>query len=111
MGLFPPQNRDWALPSEALLTPRAAERLSREAAVQAFDHAARALCIDGCMEALDGKQVQRWSEAEVPAYEEGHRPPCPANEPQLLVVGMDGGRAFAFDVWRTLGIARSVRCR
>ncbi len=44
------------------------------------------------MEALDGKQVQRWIEAEVPAYEEGHRPPCPANEPQLLVVGMDGGR-------------------
>jgi hypothetical protein len=91
------------LPAEAPLTPRAAERLSREAAVQAFDNAARALCIDWCMEALDGKQVQRWGEAlgrtmvrrrdaEVLAYEGGRRPECPANEPQLLVVGMDGGR-------------------
>jgi hypothetical protein len=92
------------LPAEAPLTPRAAERLSREAAVQAFDNAARALSIDWCMESsLDGKQVQRWSEAlgrtmvrrrdaEVLAYEEGRRPDCPVNEAQLLVVGMDGGR-------------------
>jgi hypothetical protein len=92
------------LPSEAPLTPRAAERLGREAAVQTFDNAARALGIDWCVESpLDGKQVQRWSEAlgrtmvrrrdaEVQAYEEGRRPECPANEPQLLVVGMDGGR-------------------
>jgi hypothetical protein len=91
------------LPSEAPLTPRAAERLAREAAVQPFDNAARALSIDWAMERLDGKQVQRWGEAmgrvlvarrdaEVLAYREGRRPPCPPNEPQLLVVGTDGGR-------------------
>ena len=55
------------------------------------------------MESLDGKQVQRWGEAlgmsevrkrnaEVLAYAEGRRPECPANEPELLVIGMDGGR-------------------
>jgi hypothetical protein len=91
------------LPSEAPLTPRAAERLAREAAVQGFENAARALGIDWCMEGLDKKQVERWSEAlggsivrqrdaEVVAYREGRRPCCPANEPQLLVIGMDGGR-------------------
>jgi len=91
------------LPAQAPLTPRAAERLAREAAVQSFDNAARALCIDWCLEGLDGKQVQRWGEAlgrvlvaerdaEVLAYREGRRPRCPANEPPLLVVGMDGGR-------------------
>jgi hypothetical protein len=71
--------------------------------VQPFQNAARALCVDWCMEGLDGKQVQRWGEAlgaalvggrdaEVLAYEEGRRPECPPNEPRLLVVGMDGGR-------------------
>jgi hypothetical protein len=91
------------LPAQAPLTPRAAERLARESAVQPFDNAARALCIDWCMESLDGKQVQRWGEAlgaslvverdaQVLAYQEGRRPPSPANEPQLLVIGMDGGR-------------------
>jgi hypothetical protein len=85
------------------LTPRAAERLSREAAVQPFENAARSLRIDWSMESLEGKQVQRWSEAlgttlvrqrdsEVLAYNEGRRPGCPPNEAQLLVVGMDGGR-------------------
>ncbi len=58
------------------------------------------------MEALDGKQVQRWSEAEVPAYEEGHRPPCPANEPQLLVVRMDGGRCH--DIAKSLFQSRTA---
>lgn len=91
------------MPSQAPLTPRAAERLARESAVQSFDNAARALCIDWCMESLDGKQVQRWGEAlgrvlvserdaEELAYREGRRPSCPANWPQLLMVGMDGGR-------------------
>lgn len=91
------------MPGEAPLTPRAAERLAREAAVQPFDGAARSLRIDWHMESLDGKQVQRWGEAlggllvrqrdrEVLAYREGHRPPCPANEPQLMVIGLDGGR-------------------
>jgi len=71
--------------------------------VQAFDNAARALVIDWGMEGLDGKQVQRWSESlgrtmvrkrdtEVLDYDQGRRPECCANEPQLLVVGMDGGR-------------------
>jgi hypothetical protein len=71
--------------------------------VQSFDNAARALCTDWGMEGLDGKQVQRWAEAlgealvierdaEVLAYREGRRPACPANEPQLLVLGVDGGR-------------------
>src|SRR5258708_5432911 len=102
-ALFPPQRRDWGLPSEAPLTSRAAERLAREAAVQSFDNGARALRIDWGMESLDRKQVERWSEAlgrsnvrrrdaEVLAYEEGRRPECPANEPELLVIGMDGGR-------------------
>ncbi|MCA1672878.1 MAG: hypothetical protein LC799_11985, partial [Actinobacteria bacterium] len=77
--------------------------MARESAVQSFDNAARALCIDWGLEALDGKQVQRWGEAlggsmvrardaEVLAYERGQRPPCPANGPQLLMIGMDGGR-------------------
>ncbi len=52
---------------------------------------------------LDGKQIQRWSEAigravvserraEVRAFEEGHRPASPLNAPSLLVIGVDGGR-------------------
>src|SRR6185437_11827413 len=55
------------------------------------------------LELLDGKQVQRWSEAvgasivkkrdaQVRATDQGQRPACPANAPLLLVVGMDGGR-------------------
>jgi hypothetical protein len=54
-------------------------------------------------ETLDGKQVQRWSEtlgsamvrqrdAQVVCYREGQRPESPANAPQLLVIGLDGGR-------------------
>jgi hypothetical protein len=77
--------------------------VARESAVQSFDNAARALCIDWGLEALDGKQVQRWGEAlgrsmvrgrdtEVLAYGQGRRPACPANGPQLLVIGVDGGR-------------------
>jgi hypothetical protein len=95
--------RDWALPAEASLTPRAAERVAREAASQSFDNAARALRLDWDIQSLDGKQVQRWSEAlgrsmvrgrdrEVQRYREGSRPQAPANEPQLLVIGLDGGR-------------------
>jgi hypothetical protein len=76
--------------------------VAREAATQSFDEAALALQEDWDM-ALDGKQIQRWSEAmgevvrrardaEVAAYEQGHRPAGPLNPPVLLVVGMDGGR-------------------
>jgi hypothetical protein len=101
-NLFPPQARDWGLPAEVLLTSRAARRVAREGAVQSFDQAAKALNEDWGTK-LDGKQVQRWSEAmggvvmsardaEVVAYEEGVRPAGPLNPPTLLVIGMDGGR-------------------
>jgi hypothetical protein len=67
-----------------------------------FDKAAAGLTVDWG-ERLDGKQIQRWSEKlgervvaerglEVKAYAEGRRPASPANDPVLLVVGMDGGR-------------------
>ena len=92
----------WALAVEVPLTSRAARRLGRETAVQTFDPAAAALNEDWGTR-LDGKQVRRWSEAlgrrlvveraaEVRAYEQGRRPGGPANEPALLVIGMDGGR-------------------
>jgi hypothetical protein len=102
-GLFPPQQRVLALPAEVPLTPRAAERLGREAAIQPFDQAAKALAIDWGM-SMHGRQLQRWSQAlgrslvvhrdqEVLACQErGVRPPPPPNEPQLLVIGLDGGR-------------------
>src|SRR5436305_1604021 len=61
-ALFPPQNRDWALPAEANLSPHAAERVCRESAQKAFDEAAKSLNIDW-NQTLDGKQLQRWSEA------------------------------------------------
>jgi hypothetical protein len=100
--LFPPQNRDWALPSEANLTPHAAERVCREAAQKSFDEAAKSLGMDWAV-GLDGKQIQRWAEAfgermagerdaEVRGYQQGRRPESPANAPPLLVVGVDGGR-------------------
>ena len=90
------------LPTEVALTPRGACRVARESAVQPFDGAAAALEADWGIH-LDGKQVQRWSEAlgrrlvqdrqiEWDAYERGVRPAWPANAPALLVVGMDGGR-------------------
>ena len=76
--------------------------MAREAALQTFDQAARALNEDWGTQ-LDGKQIQRWSEAmgdtvrrtrdaEVTDYEQGCRPEPPANPPALLVIGMDGGR-------------------
>jgi hypothetical protein len=98
--------RDWALPAGVPLTPRAAERLSREAAVQAFAPAARALTDDwgmGPEHPLHASRVQRWSEAvgaglvaardaEAEAYGRGRRPEPPPNAVPLLVVGVDGGR-------------------
>jgi len=101
-ALFPPQVRDWGLPAEVLLTSRAARRVAREAALQSFDQAALALNEDWGT-GLDGKQLQRWSEAmggvvilardaEVRAFEQGHRPEAVLNPPTLLVIGMDGGR-------------------
>ena len=100
--LFPPQVRDWGLPQEVPLTPRAARRVAREGASYSFDQAALALNEDWGTH-LDGKQIQRWSESigqvvararqqEVREYEQGCRPASPLNAPALLVIGMDGGR-------------------
>ena len=101
-ALFPPQVRDWDLPAEVPLTPRAARRVAREGALHSFDQAALALNEDWGTH-LDGEQIQRWAErlgrtvsaaldSEVLAFEQGRRPPSPANAPALLVIGMDGGR-------------------
>ena len=101
-GLFPPQERDWGLPTEADLSPKAAARVGREAATQSFDNAARALNLDWGTR-YDGKQIQRWGEAlgqtlvdhrdkELAAMAKGDLPPAKANEHELLVIGMDGGR-------------------
>ena len=101
-GLFPPQERDGGLPTEADLSPKAASRIAREAATQSFDNAARALNLDWGT-SFDGKQIQRWGEAlgrtlverrpkELEAFEKGQRPACKENEHELLVIGGDGGR-------------------
>jgi hypothetical protein len=76
--------------------------VAREAATQSFDNAARALNIDWGTR-YDGKQVQRWGEAlgqtlvqlrqqELKAFKNGDHPTPKANEHELLVIGMDGGR-------------------
>lgn len=76
--------------------------MGRESAIQTFAKAARALSIDWQVE-LDGKQIQRWGEAlgfrlsreqaeRVAGLKQGHYPEPPANAPELLVIGMDGGR-------------------
>lgn len=76
--------------------------MAREAATQSFDNAARALNIDWGS-GYDGKQVQRWGEAlgqtlverrdqELESLKRGGRPVPKANEHELLVIGMDGGR-------------------
>lgn len=90
------------MPTEAELSPKAAARVAREAATQSFDNAARALNIDWGT-SYDGKQIQRWSEAlgrtllevrekELRSFKEGNLPAAKSNEPELLVIGMDGGR-------------------
>ncbi len=76
--------------------------MAREGTLQPFDPAAKALNEDWGTH-LDGKQIQRWSEslgqtvvlardAQVRAYQQGHRPASVLNPPVLLVIGMDGGR-------------------
>src|SRR5882672_3102232 len=101
-GLFPPQRRDWGLAGGVCLSPKGAMRVAREASCQSFDNAARALNEDWGTN-LDGKQVQRWAQRlgqslverqrrQVEAYERGELPLPPPNGPQLLVIGMDGGR-------------------
>ncbi len=84
------------------MSPKAHQRVVREAVTQPFAQAARALNEDWTS-AYDGKQIQRWTRSagehllaqqalERDAYERGHRPAGPANDPRLLVIGMDGGR-------------------
>lgn len=81
----------------------AAEKVVIEAATGAFDTAAMKLNLDWST-TLDGKQIQRWSERigdnavarRERALEQLEKknilPPCKANEHQVLVVGLDGGR-------------------
>lgn len=88
--------------ADAPLSPKAYRRVAREAVTQPFAKAAAALNEDwGCV--YDGKQIQRWLQragdellaqqaAERQAYQRGRRPAGPKNDPQLLVIGMDGGR-------------------
>lgn len=98
-GLFPPQEQRWGLDPKMHLTPKAAERVSREAAQHPFDGAARNINADWGTN-YDGKQMQRWSEHEgskIVAIVElerrgGKWPQGPGNPPELLAVGMDGGR-------------------
>lgn len=84
------------------LTPQAAERVSRESVQQPFDGAAQSVNADWGT-SYDGKQMQRWSEhygawiaaaqeAERRGWNKGKRPDGPENPPELLAVGMDGGR-------------------
>jgi hypothetical protein len=94
------------------LSPHAAERLCREGAQKSFEESAKSVAIDWHLERpQDRKQVERWAEAigrriarqrdaEAQAYKRGQRPEIskdlkassPANAPQLLVIGLDGGR-------------------
>jgi hypothetical protein len=84
------------------LTPRAAERVCREAANLPFDVAARNVNGDWASR-YDGKQLQRWGEhygSKIAAAQErerralakGHHPAGPANGAEVLAVAMDGGR-------------------
>ena len=102
MALFPPQTREWLLPAQVPLTSLAAERVAREAAQHGFGPAARSLSMDWHTAFFD-TQVQRWSEAlgqaladkrqeEIAAMGRGLAPAGPLNSPDLVVVGMDGGR-------------------
>jgi hypothetical protein len=102
-GLFPPQEQQWGLDEQVHLTPKAAERVSREGVEQAsFDRAAASINADWGT-TYDGKQIQRWTEhygqkivnlqeAERQAAQQGQRPCGPENPPELLAIGMDGGR-------------------
>lgn len=84
------------------LTPQAAERASREAVQVPFDLAAENVNADWGTH-YDGKQMQRWGEhygeqvAELGEKQrrdflKGKRPEGPANAPEVLAIGMDGGR-------------------
>jgi len=113
--------------TEAKLSPKAAERVAREAACQSFSNAARAINVDWNT-TYNGKQIQLWSEklgervvgertSEVRAYERGFRPVGPVNDPVLLVIGVDGGRVQTREKnpetnsrWRENKVATITRC-
>lgn len=87
------------------MTPQAMEKVCREGAEKQFDLAARNINADWHSN-YDRKQIQRWSEGvgqqivklhqqEVAGYrsrKKAKRPSGPLNAPDLLVIGMDGGR-------------------
>lgn len=88
--------------SQAPLSAKAYRRAVREATIQPFAQAAKALNEDWDT-SYDAKHLQRWAQcagtalldaqtAECQAYQQGRRPRGPQNDPQLLVIGMDGGR-------------------
>jgi hypothetical protein len=90
------------LDAQVGLTPRAAERVSREAALLPFDLAARNVNTDWGT-TYDGTQMQRWGEhygSQIAAAQErerrglgkGQAPAGPANGAEVLAVEMDGGR-------------------
>lgn len=91
------------LPTEGSLSTHAAERVAIEAATGTFDTAALKINHDWGTQ-LDGKQIQRWSrrigdnavsrqEKELELLEKKNLlPASKANEHEILVVGMDGGR-------------------
>ena len=92
---------------EAPLTPRALRRVSRDCAEKTYDVAAAGLNEDWGS-TWDGRDLQRWAQkvggrleaeraAEVLAYQCGQQPPPPANAPELLVIGVDGGRVQLVD--------------
>lgn len=83
-------------------------RLAREACLQPYDKAAQALNEDWRTR-WDGKHIQRWTkrlglrlaaerDAELAAFECGHRPASPANAPELLVISVDAGKVQTCDV-------------
>lgn len=84
------------------LTPAAAQQVAREAAEKPFGIVARCLAEDWGRP-LEATEVQRWSErvgaevvaqrhAEQVAWEQGVPPVSLDPTPELLVLGMDGGR-------------------
>jgi hypothetical protein len=90
------------MPVEGLLSPKAACRVAREGVAQTFPKATEALNEDWGTQ-WDAKQIQRWVESmgqtllaqqrqEVARYERGERPRGPKNDPELLVIELDGGR-------------------
>ena len=76
--------------------------MARESTVQTYDPAAAALSEDWGVN-LDGKQLERWvlklggrlvreRDLAIAEFEQGHLPSTASNPPELLVIGVDGGR-------------------